>query len=234
MVVVERELLNNCLIKIFLIMKQFLITSFAILFISNVVIAQNNTIFFGGSDDGFTASSFSQIGAIQLYLGGGGDAWNIDGYSQNSTGNLYLGGASNSWMGANYIQATINDRFLGGVGNTWASNNYVQASINDRFLGGTGNTWANNSYEQASINDRFLGGIGDGWVAQAAILPLGPLSADFVSFIGHQETNYDILNWTTTNEKNTSHFIIEHSANATQFFELGMVNANGNTSTNID
>ncbi len=72
-------------------------------------------------------------------------------------------------------------------------------------------------------------GDGDGWAR--FILPLTVLPIDLLSFSGYTQENNHHLAWSTLTEENSSHFVLEHSPNAKQFLELGMVNAAGNSLT---
>ena len=58
-----------------------------------------------------------------------------------------------------------------------------------------------------------------------------PLS--LLSFSGIHQSNFNQLNWQTTNEINTSHFLVQKSANGTTFNNIGRVEAR-NTSGNYD
>ncbi len=58
-----------------------------------------------------------------------------------------------------------------------------------------------------------------------------PLS--LLSFSGMLQSNYNKINWQTTNEINTSHFIVQRSVNGTTFTNIGRVEAT-NTSGNND
>ncbi len=146
--------------------------------------AQNNTIFFGGSDDGWSSSSYVQVADQTIFLGGEDDGWSMANYLQLGDEAIFLGGEDDGWSMANYLQT------------------------GDEAL--------------------FLGGEGDGWAS--VIYPLGPLPVELLSFTGRESENIHILDWSTSMELNSSHFVLEHSLNATNFFELGMRNAAGNSS----
>lgn len=60
-------------------------------------------------------------------------------------------------------------------------------------------------------------------------IPFGPLPVTLLSFKGEENDGQHILHWKTSNEQNTSHFVIEHSSDAKLFKELGMTNAAGNS-----
>ena len=58
------------------------------------------------------------------------------------------------------------------------------------------------------------------------------LPLDLLSFTGHlQNNNSVLLNWKTENEINTSHFVIERSADGIRYNGIGNVTANGRNNT---
>ncbi|MBK8609782.1 MAG: PQQ-dependent sugar dehydrogenase [Chitinophagaceae bacterium] len=57
------------------------------------------------------------------------------------------------------------------------------------------------------------------------------LPLQLLTFTGTLKNNSTVLNWTTTNEYNTSHFIVERSKDAQQFDPIGTVQASGIAST---
>lgn len=59
----------------------------------------------------------------------------------------------------------------------------------------------------------------------SAALPL-----TLLSFSGSKKENNAVLNWTTTNEFNTSHFFIERSLDATKYEQVGRVESKNNGS----
>ena len=66
-----------------------------------------------------------------------------------------------------------------------------------------------------------------------AALPISTLPLRFVSFTATAQRNaiaQVICNWTTADEQNTSHFIVERSAEGVSFSGIGTVNAAGNSS----
>ncbi len=55
-----------------------------------------------------------------------------------------------------------------------------------------------------------------------------PLPVKLVEFIGSNEANYNILEWTTVSEINNDYFIIERSIDGHQFEQIKTVDGNGN------
>lgn len=56
-----------------------------------------------------------------------------------------------------------------------------------------------------------------------------PLPVTWVSFTAENAGGEIMLKWQTANESNTSHFIIEHSSNGSNFVPIGRINAAGNS-----
>jgi len=54
-----------------------------------------------------------------------------------------------------------------------------------------------------------------------------PLPLDWLSFTGQRRSNSVNLQWTTANERGTSHFEVERSINGVQYTRIGNVTANG-------
>jgi PQQ-dependent dehydrogenase (s-GDH family) len=57
------------------------------------------------------------------------------------------------------------------------------------------------------------------------------LPLDLLTFKGSLQNNTALLQWITANENNTSHFVIERSADGNNYTGIGTVNANGNSGT---
>ena len=131
------------------------------------------------------------------------DCWIV---KLNSTGNL-------EWQ-----------KSLGGSDNDGADfNNTIQQTKDGGYIVG--------AYSYSNDGD-VSGNHGsvDFWIVKlgASVLPLHLLSFDAVK----NKTNVQ-LNWQTTNEINTSHFIVQQSSNGTFFNNIGRVEAK-NTSGNND
>jgi hypothetical protein len=213
-------------------MKIRLIISGSMLVAANFASAQNNAIFYGGSSSGYTSAPYTQSTPNNA-RGGEGQGYVAAQYVQLGNQTLYHGGQGQGYTLAAYIQAGNDNLFLGGPSTGYSAAGYAQASVDKLFNGGDGAGWSLDSFAQASIDARFIGGGGDGWVSQTIILPLNPLAVEYLSFTGEQELEQDLLTWETASENNTSHFIVEHSTNGSEFFELGMRDAAGSsTATN--
>jgi len=59
----------------------------------------------------------------------------------------------------------------------------------------------------------------------------GTLPVRLLTFTGDKTDNRVVLKWVTAYEKNSSHFIVQRSLNGVEFYEIGKVQANGNSST---
>lgn len=57
------------------------------------------------------------------------------------------------------------------------------------------------------------------------------LPLDLITFKGSLQNNATLLQWETTNEINTSHFVVERSIDASTFDDIGTVSASGNSTT---
>ncbi len=220
------------------------------LFCYTITSAQNNTIFFGGISDGHSSNIYSQQNTNTIYLGNIGDGWQSANFKQDSVVAIYKGSNGDGWHAATYEQDVLTNVFLGGTSDGWHSNNYSQL-YTTTAIGGSGIGWIKGNYKQdsiaynyrgsnsdgwstlntiqSSIDDRFLGAIGDGWVSQSVTLPLNPLSLAFLSFKGSVVNDEHFLQWTTLNEENTAHFILEHSIDNLNFKALTKVDASKNT-----
>lgn len=118
----------------------------------------NNTIFGGGSGDGWNFKSFTGA-AGNIFVGGSGDGWNNSSFSINAN-SIFLGGSGDGWN-YNGNNVTANSIFSGGVGGGWHNSSF-NPPPNSIFIGGIGDGWHFNNFSLAP-NSIFKGGIGDGW-----------------------------------------------------------------------
>jgi hypothetical protein len=63
----------------------------------------------------------------------------------------------------------------------------------------------------------------------SSLIPNNPLPVTLVNFKGHLAENYVRLNWQTTTEVNTDHFVVERSRDGIHFTPVATVKAQGNT-----
>ena len=187
--------------------------------------AQNNAIFKGGVADGWMSKNYIQT-STSIYKGGNADGYVSLNSIQLST-NIFKGGFSDGWSSLNYIQGTTNI-FKGGFSDGWDSKNYLQAST-IITKGGQGDGWSLNNYVQNSLVIQ-KGGTGDGWAS--TYRPQGPLPITLISFNAQKlNATAAVLNWTTSQEFNSSYFDVERSNDAINFNYLGRVAAAGNSSS---
>ena len=140
-----------------------------------------------------------------IFYGGSGDGVNMASFIQNYTPNNYYGGESDGEYMASFIQ-------------NYTAKNYYGGESDGEYMA---------SFIQNYTAKNYYGGAGDGWAS--SIIVLGVLPVELLSFTGQEVNNTHVLDWKTSMEINSSHFVIEHSTNATQFLELGMKDAAGNS-----
>lgn len=163
-------------------------------------------------------ASIAQNNAI--FYGGAGDGWSTDFYAQSSTPAPFQGGAGDGWSTDSYAQPSDN-LFVGGAGDGWSQDSYAQSSTNTVFFGGAGDGYDFNSYMQNSTPMPFRGGIGDGWANTYSVV--GPLPVTLLSFEATKRESSVLLNWETSTEINSSHYLVEKSADAVNFSFLAEV-----------
>ena len=195
-----------------------------------MIYGQNNAIFYGGSGDGWSMGSYLQTSNTTMNHGGIGDGWHATSYLQTSNSTLNHGGVGDGWSAVSYLQSSNTTMNHGGIGDGYSFNSFMPNATISSYYGGDGDGWAKSNHLPALNQVLYKGGEGDGWASN--VLPLGPiLPVTLLSFNGKDINGNHLLDWTTTMEINSSHFIIEHSVDATVYRELGMVNAAGNSST---
>jgi hypothetical protein len=185
-------------------MKKYLIFFIALFIHSNLIYAQNNAIFFGGSGDGNVYEAFAQNSNLILYEGGSGDGWSTDNYEQLSTGEI----------------------FVGGSGDGWNTDSYAQSSTDAVYFGGNGDGFNLSSYSQSSTTILYNGGVGDGWANTYSVI--GPLPVTLLSFDVTKKEHSALLNWETSSEINSSFYSIEKSNDAVNFNFLARIESNNN------
>lgn len=183
-------------------MKKIITIGCLVLF-SKVQFAQNNPIFYGGQGDGFSMSSFTQNYMPKNYNGGEGDGFSMISFMPNYTPMNYNGGEGDGFSMVSFMP------------------NYTPKNYN----GGEGDGFSMISFMPNYTPKNYYGGLGDGWAS--SVIVLGVLPVELLSFTGHEVENTHVLDWKTSMELNSSHFVVEHSVNATSFAELGMITAAG-------
>ena len=93
------------------------------------------------------------------------------------------------------------------------------------------NEWCNGvQYVQMVGLTGFSGGTG---AAGASETNQSPLPVELISFVGWNEGDVNQLEWVTATEINNDVFVVERSADAINFVEIGTVPGNGNTTEEI-
>lgn len=182
----------------------------------------NNSIFDGGSADGWNRSAFAQM-QNNIYTGGTADGWSRSAYAQ-AQNNIFNGGEGDGWSRGSY-QQSVNNIYVGGIGDGWSYAGYQQP-VNNIYPGGIGDGWSFNAYLPAA-NNIYIGGAGDGWAS--VLRPLNILPVTFVSFTAQKQRAASLLRWETTNEVNAHSFDVERSNDAVNYQKIGAVTAAGNT-----
>jgi Secretion system C-terminal sorting domain len=193
-----------------------------------ILFAQNNPIFGGGTADGFDKTNFAQA-SNNIFNGGSGDGWDTASFAQ-TINNIFNGGDGDGWDKTSFAQA-LNNIFNGGNGDGWDKTSFAQA-VNNIFNGGDGDGWDKTIFSQAE-NNIFFGGQGDGWAN--TYRPMGPLPITLEYFTARKNNaTSSLLNWKTSQEINTAFFDIERSNDAIGFKKIGKVNAAGNSNVGIE
>lgn len=201
-------------------MKKYFLLAFAV---SQhwIVSAQNNNIFYGGSGDGWSKVSYSQLSNNTLSRGGAGDGWGRASYLQFGSNQLFLGGGGDGWSRQSYLQSGGTQQFNGGSGDGWNHKTYSQSGGAQQFLGGNGDGWVKDNYSQSYANAAFKGGAGDGWAS--TYTPLVPLPMSFLRFEAIKQQNSSKLTWEMSNEDNIVRYEIQRSDKAVYFETIGSI-----------
>lgn len=200
-------------------------------------------VFTGGDGDGFDFGIYQQedvLGA-DFFLGGDGDGYDAATYLQESVvgTNLFFGGFGDGYDVASYEQSTVLSAtlFFGGSGDGSDVDDFEQAAPLGSliYFGGDADGSDVDAYEQdlTLTFGVFTGGDGDGFDFDTyeqvdyidANLPIELLSFNAVLRDGKVQ-----LTWETATETNNSYFLIERSANLTDWISLDSIDGAG-TST---
>lgn len=161
--------------------------------------AQNNPIFYGGIGDGYGLLNSTNNYTPAPYRGAQGDGWHMGVNNNTYTSSSSKGGAGDGW------------NFL--------SNGILYA--NSPSHGGQGDAWAQGQSAAQAPRPNYFGGQGDGWAN--TYTPLGPLPVQIVLFEAVKKGSAVELEWKSSFEKNSSHYIVEKSADAVNFKEFAQV-----------
>lgn len=165
----------------------------------------------GGSGDGAAlASSSGQLLGPNIFLGGTGDGSAFNAINAQLLGpNIYTGGTGDGYTFSTTTNALLGPNiFLGGSGD-----GYTAQSLAGQLLG----------------FNIYVGGSGDGFASAFVASAALPLTLE--SFTAERRKTDAFLQWTTSNELNTSHFEVEKSADGINFNSIGKQKASGNSTT---
>lgn len=107
---------------------------------------------------------------------------------------------------------------------------------NELYLTGTATDIADFNFDPTTTNNVSLAAKTNMFLSKYQIIS-GPLGVDLLSFTGTNKEQENRLQWTTSQEKNSAYFNIEHSTDAMNFTQIGSVTtkaSNGNSSTKLD
>jgi len=185
----------------------------------------NNPIYHGGNADGHSIGrTFTTAPVATIMRGGIGDGHYYAAFlSSSADKNLMHGGVGDGHSYYNYTQPTASSGIArGGTGDGYHHQGYLQL-MPSIYEGGIsdGNTFNGSSAPLADAI--FKGGIGDGWASNA--MPITPLPVSLLSFTGRQQEDVHILSWLTASEKEVDNYIVQRSANASSFTNIGVVKA---------
>ena len=199
---------------------RFPISAAAILVIlTDYLFAQNNAIFYGGSDDGYSQSCYQQGNNViesTIFKGGTDDGYSNNCYQQTNsiTGGLFTGGSQDGYDYTCYAQATspTSGRF---------------------FYGGTADGYAVLCYQQGNNENQssiFRGSLSAGY--NMACTGHTALPVELLEFTAIAVNNqYAKLDWTTASEINNDHFTIEKTKDGIGYEIVTVVKGAGNSTT---
>ncbi len=190
-----------------------------------------------GSSLSYNPASISQVAA--------GTA---DNFSVRVINGVFSGGSTGLPFTANAVNRTwiINEAVSGGsnatVNLTWNDSlelsGFTRAQSAVAFFNSAISSWVTSTYAAATganpysrsrsnltLFNNTAFSIGDN---------IGTLPVELVSFTGKQSANDVVLKWTTANETNNSHFVVERSLDGETFEEIDMVKGKGNINSLVN
>jgi hypothetical protein len=200
------------------------------------------SIYAGGSGDGFNVSSFAQPDNIlfNIYAGGSNDGFSVSSFAQpdNVLFDIYKGGNNDGFAISSFAQAdnVLFDIYKGGAEDGFSMSSFAQPDnvLYDIYKGGMEDGFSFSSFAQPDnvLYDIYKGGISDGF-AFSVLGGIGtevPLPIELVSFEGEFENGKVLLVWRTATELNNERFILERSINGIEFSALYVTEGAGTTS----
>lgn len=161
--------------------------------LSPCLYAQNNPIFFGGAGDGCHMTSSLSTYMHPAAKGGSGDGYNLSSSLSTYTNPSNRGGSGDGWK---FVYNVVSYAYPAGKG-------------------GSGDGWNTKNTNPTFSFPAMHGGAGDGWAA--SYTPMGPLPVTLIAFEATKEEQRTRLDWATSMERNSSHYVIERSRDAVSF-----------------
>ena len=84
---------------------------------------------------------------------------------------------------------------------------------------------ATSNGNDGTLNNFALNGNTSNWVSVSVVLPI-----NLINFSGTKKDGYNLLQWSTASEQNSSYFEVQRSENGTDFSTIAKVTAAGNSS----
>ncbi|MEO1434883.1 MAG: T9SS type A sorting domain-containing protein [Bacteroidota bacterium] len=208
---------------------QFLIVLMLILG-SQIAFSQNNSIFAGGSGDGYIANCFEQASNNSIFAGGSGDGYIANCFEQASNNSIFAGGSGDGYIANCFEQATNNSIFFGGNGDGFIARCFKESVNNPIFTGGDGDGYMARCFEQPTNSAIFAGGFGDGYAQQCELVDGTPLPIELLIFDGELlNADESLLRWVVATEIDNAFFVLERSTDARNFEEIAVIASLGNT-----
>lgn len=209
------------------------------LLVSNTSVAQS--IYAGGSSDGFSHSNYSQPDNILLniYAGGNEDGFSLGSFAQadNVLFDIYKGGIDDGFSFGSFAQAdnVLFNIYKGGNDDGFSFSSFAQADnvLFDIYKGGNEDGFSFSSFAQADnvLYDIYKGGIADGF-SFSSLGSIGsevPLPIELISFKATVESGVVKLIWVTASELNNDFFQVERSQDGKEFLLVVRVEGAGTT-----
>lgn len=199
-----------------------------------IILLKTGTLTTTGTCGGvsITANGISSTNANNDGAGGGGAAGSIvlqvSSYSVNSTCTLNV--TASGGNGGNAVTGvTHSGGGGGGQGAIIFSSTQPTVNINAVTTPGTGGTSCVSC--GASVNATAGGGANNAGIISNTTTPL-PI--ELLKFTANEINENVFLNWITSSEKNTNHFIIEKSVDTKSWENVAQVSAAGNSSVKLN
>lgn len=195
------------------------------------LVAQNNTIFSGGINQGYHHAYISQSTNNGIFGGGVDDGFGRARFTQSINSRIFFGGNGQGYNQGYFSQAINGNIFTGGIDDGSAHVRFAMASNNRIFSGGINQGYDQSYYSQPANNGIFDGGSGEGYDhiriegLPDALNPVFPV--ELLSFDAWPEKNQVHIEWVTASEVNHDYFRVERSQDTKLSEILGIVLGQG-------